>query len=55
MSLPKFRIYPSIGIARMGNGPATKDQVIFSPEIPWENLYDTQQNYITEDLSLIHI
>lgn len=52
MSQPKFRIYPSIGIARMGNGPATKDQVIFSPEVPWENLYDTQQNYITEDGAL---
>ncbi|WP_299685737.1 LodA/GoxA family CTQ-dependent oxidase [uncultured Dokdonia sp.] len=52
MSQPKFRIYPSIGIARMGNGPATKDQVIFSPEVPWENLYDTKQNYITEDGAL---
>ncbi|WP_046755753.1 LodA/GoxA family CTQ-dependent oxidase [Kordia jejudonensis] len=46
---PKFRIYPSIGIARLGNGPATKDQVIFSPEIPWENLYETDQNYLTKD------
>jgi L-Lysine epsilon oxidase N-terminal len=46
---PKFRIYPSIGIARLGNGPAEKDQVIFSPEIPWENLYDTDKNYLTED------
>jgi len=45
----RFRIYPSIGIARLGNGPAEKDQVIFSPEIPWENLYKTDENYLTED------
>lgn len=48
MSQAKFRIYPSIGIARMGNGPATKDQVIFSPEIPWANLYDTDLEYLTK-------
>lgn len=45
---PKFRIYPSIGIARMGNGPATKEDVVFSPEIPWANLYETDNNYLTE-------
>ncbi len=37
---PAFRIYPSIGIARMGNGPATKEEVVFSPEVPWKNLFD---------------
>jgi len=37
---PSFRIYPSIGIARMGNGPATKEDVVFSPEVPWKNLFD---------------
>ncbi|WP_108868328.1 LodA/GoxA family CTQ-dependent oxidase [Aquimarina aquimarini] len=47
--LPKFRIYPSIGIARLGNGPATKEEVIFSPEIPWANLYETDQEYRTSD------
>lgn len=52
MSQPKFRIYPSIGITRMGNGPATKDQVIFSPEIPWANLYDAHQEYLTPDGAL---
>lgn len=52
MSQTKFRIYPSIGIARMGNGPATKDQVIFSPEIPWENLYDADQEYLTKNGAL---
>ncbi|MDY8138144.1 LodA/GoxA family CTQ-dependent oxidase [Aquimarina sp. 2201CG5-10] len=49
---PKFRIYPSIGIARLGNGPATKDQVIFSPEIPWANLYETDKEYRTKDGAL---
>lgn len=38
---PAFRIYPSIGIARMGNGPATKEDVVFSPEVPWKNLFET--------------
>ncbi|MBC8757433.1 hypothetical protein H2O64_22375 [Kordia sp. YSTF-M3] len=46
---PKFRIYPSIGIARLGNGPAEKDKVIFSPEVPWKNLFETDQNYLTKD------
>lgn len=46
---PKFRIYPSIGVARLGNGPAKKDEVIFSPEIPWANLYDTDKNYLTKE------
>ena len=44
---PKYRIYPSIGIARLGNGPAEKDQVIFSPEVPWANLYETDNDYLT--------
>lgn len=48
----KFRIYPSIGIARLGNGKAQKEDVVFSPEVPWENLYDTDQNYYTEDGAL---
>ena len=38
---PAFKIYPSLGIARMGNGPATKEDVVFSPEVPWKNLFDT--------------
>ena len=46
---PKFRIYPSIGIARIGNGPAQKDQVIFSPEIPWANLFETDNDYLTDN------
>jgi len=49
---PKFRIYPSIGIARVGNGPADKDDVIFSPEVPWANLYETDQNYYTSQGAL---
>ncbi len=46
---PKFRIYPSIGIARMGNGPARKEDVIFSTEVPWANLFETDQDYLTEE------
>lgn len=44
-----YRIYPSIGVARLGNGPAKKDQVIFSPEVPMANLYETDNNYLTEE------
>lgn len=47
-SFPKFRIYPPIGIARLGNGPAEKDDVIFSPEVPWANLYETDLEYLTD-------
>ena len=46
---PKFRIYPSIGIARVGNGPAEKEHVIFSPEIPWANLFEVDNVYLTRD------
>jgi hypothetical protein len=49
---PSFRIYPSIGIARMGNGPATKDQVVFSPEVPWQNLFNTDIVPHTQDGAL---
>ncbi|MCE7995308.1 MAG: hypothetical protein HEP71_25245 [Roseivirga sp.] len=45
---PKFRIYPPLGITRLGNGPAKKSEVIFSPEVPWENLYQTDNQYLTE-------
>ena len=47
-----FKIYPSIGIARMGNGPATKEDVVFSPEVPWANLYETGEEYHTADGAL---
>jgi hypothetical protein len=52
MRKPKFRIYPSIGIARMGNGKAEKNDVVFSPEVPWDNLYETDRDYINEDGAL---
>lgn len=45
----QFRIYPSIGVARVGNGPAEQDQVIFSPEVPWANLFETDNKYRTAD------
>lgn len=47
-----LKIYPSIGIARMGNGPANKEDVIFSPEVPWANLYETNKEYHTADGAL---
>ncbi len=49
---PKFRIYPSIGIARMGNGKPEKSEVIFSPEVPWANMFKTDQTYFTPDGAL---
>ena len=49
---PSFRIYPSIGIARMGNGPATKEDVVFSPEVPWKNLFETDIKPHTSDGAL---
>lgn len=49
---PKFRIYPSIGIARLGNGKSKKKDVVFSPEIPWENLFDTDLEFLNEDGAL---
>ncbi|CAL2105210.1 conserved hypothetical protein [Tenacibaculum sp. 190524A02b] len=48
----KLRIYPSIGIARLGNGPATKEDVVFTPEVPWKNIYDTTEVYHTANGAL---
>jgi len=48
-SATRFRIYPSIGVARLGNGPAEKEHVIFSPEIPWANLFETDNHYLMPD------
>lgn len=47
--IAQFRIYPSIGVARLGNGEARKDQAVFSPEIPWANLYDADNEYLTPE------
>lgn len=47
-----LKIYPSIGIARMGNGPAEKSQVVFSPEVPWANLFEKGKEYRTADGAL---
>ncbi len=44
-----FKIYPPLGCARFGNAPAQKDQVIFTPEVPWANTYETEIDYLTED------
>lgn len=47
-----YRIYPSIGIARMGNGPAKKEEVIFSPEVPWRNIFETDIEPYTSEGAL---
>ena len=52
MGTPKFRIYPSIGIARLGNGKAEQSEVVFSPEVPWKNLYEQDNDYIADDGAL---
>jgi hypothetical protein len=49
---PRFRIYPSVGIARLGNGPANQKDVVFSPEVPWKNMYETETDYISNDGTL---
>ena len=48
----KLRIYPSIGIARLGNGPTNKNDVVFTPEVPWANLYDNDLEFHTNDGAL---
>ncbi|NVB39863.1 hypothetical protein G6O69_18615 [Pseudenhygromyxa sp. WMMC2535] len=49
METPRYRIYPSIGVARLGNGRADKVDAIFSPEIPWANLFDPGAQYLNEE------
>ncbi|CAL2084807.1 conserved protein of unknown function [Tenacibaculum sp. 190524A05c] len=48
----KLRIYPSIGIARLGNGPTNKKDVVFTPEVPWANLYEENLEFHTNDGAL---
>ncbi|MFA0964562.1 LodA/GoxA family CTQ-dependent oxidase [Roseivirga sp. BDSF3-8] len=48
----KFRIYPSIGIARVGNSQAKQNDVVFAPEVPWANLFDTDQEYLSDNGAL---
>jgi len=51
-TIMNLKIYPSIGITRMGNGPAEKSEVIFSPEVPWANLFETDKEYHTANGAL---
>ncbi|MEM9463193.1 MAG: LodA/GoxA family CTQ-dependent oxidase [Myxococcota bacterium] len=46
---PKFRIYPSIGVARLGNGPAQKTQVAWSPEVPGKDMFATDLEFYTRE------
>ncbi|KAF7764798.1 hypothetical protein PCIT_b0869 [Pseudoalteromonas citrea] len=41
-----YKIYPPLGVARVGNGPAQPETAIFTPEIPWQHLYDTSVEYL---------
>lgn len=44
-----YKIYPSLGCARVGNGPAKKEHVIFTPEVPWENQDKVSLDYLMPD------
>ena len=46
-----YSIYPPLGVARVGNGPPNKDDVVFQPNKPWSNLFESgnPNKYITED------
>ena len=44
-----YQIFPPLGIARVGNGPANKQDSLFISEAPWQNLYKTDNNYLTSD------
>ena len=45
--MKNFKIYPSLGCARVGNGPAEKDEVIFTPEVPWKHQNDVNLEFLT--------
>ena len=45
-----YKIYPPLGVARVGNGPASTKTSTFTPAVPWQNLYDTSVEYlVTKD------
>ena len=44
-----YKIFPPLGIARIGNGPANQQDALFISEVPWQNLYETENNYLTAD------
>ncbi|MBQ4864745.1 LodA/GoxA family CTQ-dependent oxidase [Pseudoalteromonas sp. MMG013] len=41
-----YKIYPPLGVARVGNGPAQSETAVFTPEVPWQHLYDTGVEYL---------
>ncbi|MCO7189563.1 MULTISPECIES: LodA/GoxA family CTQ-dependent oxidase [unclassified Pseudoalteromonas] len=55
MSNSKYKIYPPLGIARVGNGPAVKSLAIQTPEVPWAHLYDTEVQYLVTEQELVSL
>ncbi len=47
-----YKIYPPLGVARVGNGPANIDTAIFTPEVPWQHFYDTDVEYLVTENDL---
>ncbi|KZN33640.1 hypothetical protein N474_19365 [Pseudoalteromonas luteoviolacea CPMOR-2] len=52
MSNCQYKIYPPLGIARVGNGPAIKPLSLSTPEVPWAHLYDTNVQYLVTQQEL---
>ncbi|KZN67272.1 LodA/GoxA family CTQ-dependent oxidase [Pseudoalteromonas luteoviolacea] len=52
MSNSQYKIYPPLGIARVGNGPALKPLSLSTPEVPWAHLYDTDVQYLVTQQEL---
>ncbi|MBQ4879951.1 LodA/GoxA family CTQ-dependent oxidase [Pseudoalteromonas luteoviolacea] len=55
MSNCQYKIYPPLGIARVGNGPAIKSLSISTPEVPWAHLYDTNVQYLVTEHELVEL
>ncbi len=47
-----YKIYPPLGIARVGNGPTRRETSIFTPEVPWQHFYDTTVEYLVTESDL---
>ncbi|NQZ59390.1 MAG: hypothetical protein HRT88_18215, partial [Lentisphaeraceae bacterium] len=50
-----YKIYPPLGVARVGNGPTNRNTAIFTPEVPWQHFYKTDVEYLVteEDLKVL--
>jgi len=52
MSEFTYKIYPPLGVARVGDGPANKETRLLTPEVPWQHLYDTKVEYLVTSQEL---